>query len=129
MGEDWIRKSEKSYRRSVQKAIGERLLPKPLLIPEEKSTKTYPCIVLPGNLIPCAGMKLLLHRAETGEVVALHECRVIGSIGGDAQKDVGSFFDDNPGLCSIAEVVVADSDADTRHVELAITRAEAANKE
>jgi hypothetical protein len=129
MGEDWIRKTEKSYRRSVQKAIGERLLPKPLLISEEKSTKTYPCAILPGNLIPCVGMKLMLHKAESGEVVALHEHRVVGSIGGDPQKDVSSVFDENPELCAIVEVVVADSDADTRHVELAITQIELAKRQ
>ena len=52
MGEDWIRKTEKSYRRSVQKAIGERFYPKPLLISGEKSTRTYPCADLAGKCDP-----------------------------------------------------------------------------
>jgi hypothetical protein len=129
MGEDWIRKTEKSYRRSVQKAIGERFSPKPLLISGEKSTRTYPCAILPGNVIPGVGMKLMLHKAETGEVVALHEHRVIGSISGDPQKDVSSVFQHNPALCSIVEVVVADSDADTGHVELALAQMELTKKE
>ncbi|SRR5713226_1609819 len=129
MGEDWIRKTEKSYRRSVQKAIGKRLSPKPLLISEEKSTKTYPCAILGGNLVPCVGMKLMLHKAESGDVVALHEHRVVGSIEGDARKDVGSVFDANPNLSEILEVVVAESDPDTCHIELAIAQMEVAKKE
>ena len=74
-------------------------------------------------------MKLMLHEAETGEVVALHEHRVIGSISGDPQKDVSSVFQKNPDLCAIVEVVVADSDADTGHVELALTQTELTTKE
>jgi len=129
MGEDWIRKTEKSYRRSVQKAIGERLYPKPLLISGEKSTRTYPCEILPGNVVPSVGMKLMLHEAETGEVVALHEHRVIGSISGDPQKDISSVFQKNPDFCAIVEVVVADSDTNTGHVELALTQMELTPKE
>ncbi len=129
MGEDWIRKTEKSYRRSVQKAIGRRLSPKPLLISEEKSTKTYPCAILAGNLVPCVGMKLMLHKAESGDVVALHEHRVVGSIEGEARKDVSSVFDANPDLSEILEVVVAETDPDTCHVELAIAQMEVAKKE
>jgi hypothetical protein len=129
MGEDWIRKSGKSYRRSVQKAVGERLAPKPLLASEEKSSKTYPCAILPGNVVPCVGMKLMLHKAESGDVVALHEHRIVGSMGGDAGGDVSLVFDENPELCGIVEVVVAESDPDTCHVEVVITQMENGKKD
>lgn len=129
MGEDWIRKSGKSYRRSVQKAVGERLLQKPLLISEEKASRTYPCEILPGHVVPGVGVKLMLHRAESGDVWALHEHRIVGSITGEARQDASLVFDGNPELCAIVEVVVAESDPNTCHVELSITQMENERKD
>lgn len=127
MGEDWIRKTQKSYKRSIQKAIENRLLPKPLLVSDEQASASYPCAVS-ASLVPAPGTRLLLHEADTGKLAILHEHQVVGAVNGDAGKDLHEVFEKNPDLCGILEVEVIEADPATQHLEFAIARKNAKSK-
>ncbi len=120
MGEDWIRKTERSYKRSVQKAIENRLLPKPLFIPKEQESASYPCSVNAGHVVPARGTKLMLHQGDAGKLALVHQHRILGRVEGDAEQDLKTIFGNNPDLCGIVEVEVVHADPKTRHCEFSI---------
>lgn len=121
MGEDWIRKTQKSYKRSVQKAIEKRILPKPLLVSEERTSTSYPCSVT-ADRVPARGTRLMLHEANNGKLAVLHGHLVVGNLDGEAQQDLRDIFHNNPDLCGILEIEVTEADPATHHLEFAIAR-------
>ena len=119
MGEDWVRKTEKSYRRSIQKAIEDLIIPKPLLVAEEMKSTAYPCSVTSDH-IPRPGTRLILHEVRDGNLEVLQENHIVGNPGGEAKQDLVDMFHRNPNLCGFVEVEVTEADPATRYLEFSI---------
>jgi hypothetical protein len=104
MGEDFIRKTEKSYRRSLQRTVERRFFPLPLFAQPETSTTAYPCRLLePTNPISPEAQLLLLRRDDrTIDILAEH--RVIGKVEGEPCQDLNTFLDEQPGSANMVRI-------------------------
>jgi hypothetical protein len=122
MGEDFLRKSAKSYKRSTQKAV-KGALPKPLLRGSEERTTTYPCPITCGN-VPSKGTRLILHAQADGAVVVMEECRIVGRMTGEAALDASSIFNANPQACGVLAVEVTEADESAKRIGFVIANAE-----
>lgn len=112
MGEDFIRKTERTYRRSVQRTIQERLFAPALFQPAEIGTTLYPCR-LNGSDTLDVQTEYLLHRRDrdTLEVLAAH--RAIGNVQGEALHDLNQIFDGCPNAGGILRIVVQQQHGDS----------------
>jgi len=111
MGEDFIRKTEKSYRRSLEKIVEQRLIPRPLLVtPEAVSTK-YPCRLLSGADGITEVSELTLHRCGDGTLEVLHEHRVVGRVEGEASHDLSAALDAKPTGADLHRIRIVHKDA------------------
>lgn len=92
MGEDFIRKTEQSYRPSMQRSVAKRLMGEPLLSSEERTTTTYSCRLLQRSA-GIAASRLLLHRREDRTIEILDEHRVVGLVEGEPSEDLNQLLD------------------------------------
>lgn len=93
MGEDWERKSNKAYKRLLQDS-GERLRPAPLFLGNEEQVTLYPCQLIGSEFSVAGGARLtLLRHAKRARIAVLDGNRVIGSVSGDAVRDLSKLFD------------------------------------
>jgi len=103
MGEDFIKKTERSYRRSLQRTVAERLFTPPLLRTGERTSTTYPCRLLQqGHRLTTD--RLVLHRNEDRTIDVLDEQRVIGNIDGEPCQDLNEYLDNQPGAANIIQI-------------------------
>ena len=104
MGEDFLRKTERSYRRSLQRRVAQRLITPPLLQPPERSTSTYPCRLLhPAHPIRHAG-RLLLHRRDDRVIEIIDEHIIIGIVDGEPAQDLNEYLDTKPACADILSI-------------------------
>ena len=111
MGEDWIRRTEKTWRQSVRKKVEQYLAGQPLLELGENGATIYTCHLLdPSCSIPIGSNVAIFQRSSQATIAVLYENRVIGSIDGDAGRDLKNMFEAEPRLCRTlkAEVTVID---------------------
>ncbi|HEX3822655.1 MAG TPA: hypothetical protein VHW45_20150 [Candidatus Sulfotelmatobacter sp.] len=104
MGEDFIKKTENSYRRSTQRAMRGRLFELPLFSQTEDATTAYPCRLTEPvtNMGPEA--TLLLHRRQDGSIDILDEHRVIGTVEGAPCQDLNAYLDEQPAVANMIKV-------------------------
>jgi hypothetical protein len=121
MGEDWIRKTEKTWRRSLRRKVEEYLVGPSLLEADEEKVITYPCQLLePADGI-CVGTSVVIYqRSPQARIAVLHENHVLGLIEGDAEQDLKTLFEDEPRLCRILKAEVITADPMSRRIELAV---------
>ena len=110
MGEDFIRKTEKSYRPSMQRAVAQRLMNAPLLRPEERTTTTYSCRLVAGSGEIAAAAHLLLHRRDDRSIEILDEHSVIGLVEGEPCEDLNRTLDQLPAAADMVAVDVVQTD-------------------
>jgi hypothetical protein len=93
MGEDWERKTQRAYKRLLEDSRG-RLEPAPLFLGPEEVTTLYPCQLVDPDLSVSAGSRLtLLRHSKLARIALLDGNRVIGSVTGDAARDLRKLFD------------------------------------
>jgi hypothetical protein len=131
MGEDWERKTQKAYRRLLQEAQ-DHLEPAPLFLGHEEETTLYPCQLMNPEMPVSAGSRLtLLRHSEQARIAVLDGNRVIGSVGGDAARDLRKLLDTHrrraPGAIAVE---VASAIAGSVHFEVKVvgTRRKAKQK-
>lgn len=95
MGEDFIRKTERGYRRSVQRLMISRLFAPPLFKPVEIGRTSYPCM-LNVPLKDTGNYGFLLHRRDRQTLEVLGGHQAIGTVQGDAVYDLNAVFDSCP---------------------------------
>ncbi len=110
MGEDFILKTEKSYRRSVQKVMHDRLSTPPLLAGSEVKTTTYPCRTLKTGM--ALGTRLHLHRCGDGTLEAVEGHHVVGRVEGEPSLDLLEVFDAHPGCAGMLVIDITSEDSD-----------------
>jgi hypothetical protein len=126
MGEDWIRKTEKTWRRSLRRKVEEQLAPPSLLEVEEDRVTVYPCqLVDPSTSIPVGCTVAIFQRSSQASIAVLHENRVIGSINGDAARDLKNLFEADPRLCRTLKAQVAAMDRLSGRLELNVAEGSA----
>jgi hypothetical protein len=104
MGEDFLKKTERSYRRSLKRSVAQRLITPPLLQPPERNATTYPCRLLhPEHPIRDDG-KLLLHRRDDRTIEIIDEHLIIGIIDGEPAQDLNEYLDTRPGRADILPI-------------------------
>ena len=111
MGEDFIRKTEKSYRRSLEKTVQQRLIPRPLLVTPETISTKYPCRLLSGADAITEASELSLHRCGDGTLEVLHEHRVVGRVEGEATHDLNATLDAKPTSADLHRIQIVHKDA------------------
>jgi hypothetical protein len=93
MGEDWERKTQKAYRRLLQEGQ-DHLEPAPLFLGAEEQTTLYPCQLMnPETAVSAGGRLTLLRHSGQARIAVLDGNRVIGSVGGDAARDLRKLLD------------------------------------
>ncbi len=102
MGEEFLKKTERSYRRSLQRTVAQRLITPPLLQSPERSAATYPCRLLHPEH-PHGG-QLLLHRREDRTIEVLDEHRVIGIVEAEPAQDLNEYLDAQPDCAEILPI-------------------------
>ena len=119
MGEEFLKKTERSYRRSMQRTVARRLFAPPLLQPPEQNTTTYPCRLLhPEHPIRHDGT-LLLHRRNDRTIEILDEHTVIGTVEGEPAQDLNEYLDTRPGCADILPIALARNDGS--YIDFTIT--------
>ncbi len=103
MGEDFIRKTERSYRRSLQRTVERQLFTPPLFQASETTTTSYPCR-LHHDAPPDQGTEYLLHRRDRNTIEILEAHRVIGTVDGDAIHDLNNILDACPDAANILKI-------------------------
>jgi hypothetical protein len=104
MGEDFIRKTEHTYRRSLQRTVERRLLTPPLFQPTETTSTTYPCRLHDDAPTPDERTEYLLHRRDRDKIELLDDHRVIGTVDGEAIHDLNAILDARPDAAEILRV-------------------------
>jgi hypothetical protein len=104
MGEDFIKKTEKSYRRSLQRTVERRFFPLPLFTQPELSTTAYPCHLAEPTTPVSPEAQLLLHRREDRSIAILDEHRIIGTVEGEPCQDLNTFLDEQPGNANMLKI-------------------------
>lgn len=93
MGEDFVRKTERSYRRSRQHAITTQLITPPLLQPREHQRTSYPCrLTTNGYPLQKTG-RYYVHRSDDRSIHVLDEHCVIGTVEGEPRDDLNAYLD------------------------------------
>jgi hypothetical protein len=110
MGEDFLRKTERSYRRSMQRTVAQRLITPPLLQPTEQNATTYPCRLLHPEHLTGHDGKLFLHRRDDRTIEILDEHRIIGAIDGEASHDLNEYLDTQPNAANILPITPVSND-------------------
>jgi len=105
MGEDWERKTQKAYKRLLEDSRG-RLEPAPLFLGPEEQITLYPCQLVAEDLSVSAGRRLtLLRHSKLARIAVLDGNRVIGSVSGDAVRDLRKLFETHarraPGVIAV----------------------------
>jgi len=104
MGEDFLKKTERTYRRSLQRTVATRLITPPLLQSDERTATTYPArLHQPGREIT-EQTNLLLHRRHDRKIQILDEHMIIGTVDGEPAEDLNEHFDNNPGCADILPI-------------------------
>jgi hypothetical protein len=121
MGEDWERKTQKAYKRLLQESQG-HLRPAPLYLAAEEETTLYPCQLMNTEPAISAGQRLTLFRhSGQARIAVLDGNRVIGSVGGEAARDLRKLLDSHrrraPGAIAVE---VASSTAGSVHFEVKV---------
>jgi hypothetical protein len=110
MGEDFLRKTEHSYRRSLQRSVAQRLITPPLLRTPERTANTYPCRLLhPEHPLNTDGT-FLLHRRNDRTIEILDEHIIIGTVDGEPSQDLNEYLDTKPGCADILPIEPVRSD-------------------
>ncbi len=104
MGEDFIRKTDKSYRRSLQRAVQRRFFPLPLFVQPELTTTAYPCRLLEPTTTISPEAQLLLLRHDDHTIDILDEHRVIGKVEGEPCHDLNTLLDEQPGSANMLKI-------------------------
>jgi len=121
MGEDWIRRTEKTWRRSLRKKVEEYLARPSLLEGGEDGIIIYPCQLLdPCYSIPVGCNLVIFQPRPQAKIAVLYENRVIGSIDGDAARDLKNLFEADPRLCRTLKVQVTAMDSLSARLEVTI---------
>jgi len=107
MGADWIRATEKKFRRRIQKSALQDIRLAELYVPEEKISVTYVCHWLAESFVKPVGTTLrIFQRSQRSYVAVMLEKEVIAQVRGEAAEAIKLLFLDNPKLCNILPVVV-----------------------
>lgn len=110
MGEDFLRKTERSYRRSLQRSVVQRLITPPLLQPTERNATTYPCrLAHTDHPINTEGT-FLLHRRQDRTIEILDEHRIIGTVDGEPAQDLNDYLDNKPACAGILPIAPVRND-------------------
>jgi hypothetical protein len=104
MGEDFIRKTERTYRRSLQRSVERQLLTPPLFQPKETTHTSYPCRLRDDAPLPDECTQYLLHRRDHQTFELLDQNRVIGIVDGEAAHDLNSILESCPDPADILRV-------------------------
>jgi hypothetical protein len=110
MGEDFIRKTEKSYRPSMQRTVSARLMSPPLLRPEERTMTTYSCQLVAGSGEITSRPHLLLHRRPDRTIEILDEHSVIALVEGEPCDDLNRALDKLPGSADMVPIDMVQTD-------------------
>ena len=107
MGADWIRATEKRFRRRLQRSAAHDMKIATLYVPPEKVSVTYPCHWLNENCTKELNTRLTIYqRSERSYVAVLFEKDVVAQIRGEAADAVKHLFLQHPKLCNILPVVI-----------------------
>lgn len=110
MGEDFLRKTEHSYRRSLQRSVAQRLITPPLLRLTERTATIYPCRLFhPEQPVKTDGT-FLLHRRSDRTVEIIDEHRIIGTVEGEPCQDLNEYLDTKPGCADILPIAPVRND-------------------
>lgn len=110
MGEDFLRRTERSYRRSLQRTVAQRLITPPLFQQPENTATTYPCrLTQPEEPMTTSGT-LLLHRRNDGGIEILDQHRIIGTVDGEPREDLNDYLNAIPGAADILPVQAVRND-------------------
>jgi len=93
VGEDFIRKTERTYRRSLQRTVEQRFFTPPILANPETTGATYPCRLADGTGPLNTDAPLLLFRRPDRTIEILDTHNVIGTVEGDARHDLNDYLD------------------------------------
>lgn len=104
MGEDFIRKTEHSYRRSLQRTVERRLFTPPLFQPIEMASTTYPCFLHSEIPTPDERTEYFLHRRDRSKIEILDNHRIIGIVDGEAINDLNTLLDVRPDAAELLRV-------------------------
>ena len=96
MGEDFIRKTERTYRRSLQRTVERRFFTPPLLASPETTSTSYPCRLADGTGPVNTDAPFLLHRRPDRTIEILDTHNVIGTVDGEARHDLNEYLDTRP---------------------------------
>jgi hypothetical protein len=110
MGEDFLKRTERSYRRSLKRSVAQRLITPPLLEPPERHATTYPCRLLhPEQALRDDG-NLLLHRRDDRTIEIIDEHLIIGTLDGEPAQDLNEYLDNKPGRAGILPIEAVRND-------------------
>jgi hypothetical protein len=104
MGEDFIRKTDKSYQRSLQRTVERRFFPLPLFAQPEETTTAYPCRLVEPTTPINPEAPLLLLRRDDRTIDILDEYRVIGKVEGEPCHDLNTLLDEQPGSANMIRI-------------------------
>lgn len=104
MGEDFICKTERTYRRSLQRSVEQRFFTLPLLANPEATSATYPCRLADGIGLLNTDAPFLLHRRPDGTIEILDTQNVIGMVEGDACHDLNDYLDNRPQCSDVLRI-------------------------
>jgi hypothetical protein len=123
MGEDWIRRTQETWRRSLRRKVEEQTTGVSLFEDAEEEIITYPCHLIEPGAAPAVGSRVvILQRTPHAKIAVLLGNLVVGLIDGDAARDLRTLFDLKPELCrALAAEVIATDHASAR-AELAVAR-------
>lgn len=74
----------------------------------------------PSCPIPVGSNVAIFQRGPNATIAVLHENQVIGSIDGDAARDLKNMFDAEPRLCRTLKAEVTDADRVSGRVEVTV---------
>lgn len=121
MGEDWIRRTEKTWKVSVRKKVERYLAGPSLLEAGEEGVVIYTVHLLdPACSVTIGTRVVLFQRTPRAIVAVLWENQVIGSIDGDAARDLQNMFDSEPGLCRTLKAEIPGIDRTSGQAELSV---------
>jgi len=107
MGADWIRETEKKFRRRLQKSASSVMKISALYVPEEKVSTQCPCHWIDEACTKELNTRLTIYQ-RTGKsyVAVLCEKDVVAQVRGEAAEDIKRLFSDHPKLCNILPVEI-----------------------
>jgi hypothetical protein len=107
MGNDWIRETEKKFRRRLQKSASNDMKISQLYVPEEKVSTRYPCHWIDEGCTKELNTRLTIYqRTDKSYVAVLCEKDVVAQVRGEAAQDIKRLFSDHPKLCNILTVEI-----------------------